>query len=96
MKIMKKAKGLIVYENKNTHELLAFPIEVNDHYIKWVDGAFDWMRETRKAWEDKTIPKKPYRSNSKVCKSCPLVKVCTEAEVGELKIAPLEELSEVM
>lgn len=96
MKILKKAKGMIVYENKNTHELLVFPIEVNGHYIKWVDGAFDWMRSVRKAWEDKTIPKKTYRSNSKVCKNCPLSKVCSEAEVGELKIEPLEELSEAV
>ena len=94
MKIMKKAKGLVVYENKNTHELLAFPIEVNKHYIDWIENAFSWMREVRKAWQDKTIPKKPYRANSKVCKTCPLAKVCADAEVGELKISPLEELSE--
>jgi len=54
------------------------------------------MREVRQAWENKTIPKKNYRNNSKVCKACPLQKDCALAEPGEIKIASLEELSETM
>jgi CRISPR/Cas system-associated exonuclease Cas4 (RecB family) len=96
MKILKKAKGVLIYENKNNHELLIFTVEVNDTYREWVDYAFDWMRGVRKAWEDKTIPKKTYRSNSKICKNCPIQKTCVAAEVGSLLIKPLEELSEVM
>lgn len=96
MKILKKAKGVLIYENKNNHELLVLPIEVNDHYIEWVEYAFDWMRTVRKAWEDKTLPMKNYRSNSKICKNCPLSKICATAEVGSVKIKSLEELSEVM
>jgi len=53
MKILKKAKGVLIYENKNNHELLAIPVEVNEYYIKWVDQAFEWMRTVRKAWEIK-------------------------------------------
>ena len=96
MKILKKAKGALIYENKNNHELLVLPINVNDHYIEWVDTAFEWMRTVRKAWEDKTLPMKNYRSNSKICKNCPLAKVCATAEVGSIKIKSLEELSEIM
>lgn len=96
MKILKKARGVLLYENKNNHELLALPVEVNEHYIKWVDYAFDWMRTVRKAWENKTLPKKNYRSNSKICKNCPLSKTCATAEAGSIKIESLEELSEVM
>ena len=96
MKILKKAKGVLIYENKNNHELLVLPVEVNDHYIRWVDYAFDWMRAVRKAWEDKTLPKKNYRSNSKICKNCPLNKVCATAEAGSIKIESLEELSEAV
>jgi hypothetical protein len=58
--------------------------------------AFQWMRDVRKAWEDKTLPTKNYRSNSKICKNCPIKKACGEAGVGVIKIASLEELSEVM
>jgi len=96
MKILKKAKGVLIYENKNNHELLVLPVDVNDHYINWVEYAFDWMRTVRKAWEDKTLPMKNYRSNSKICKNCPLAKICATAEVGSVKIESLEELSEIM
>lgn len=94
MKILKKAKGVIIYENKNNHELLAIPVEVNDYYIGWVNKAFDWMREVRRAWEDKLLPKKNYRSNSKICKTCPLAKVCDAAGEGKIKINSLEPLDE--
>jgi len=94
MKILKKARGILIYENKNNHELLAIPVEVNDYYIKWVDQAFEWMRTVRKAWESKTLPIKNYRSNSKICKTCPLAKVCASAGEGDIKIKSLEPLDE--
>jgi CRISPR/Cas system-associated exonuclease Cas4 (RecB family) len=94
MKILKKAKGVLIYENKNNHELLVLPVEVNDHYRRWVDQAFDWMRAVRKAWVDKTLPTKNYRSNSKICKSCPIQKACAEAGAGELKLKSLEPLED--
>jgi CRISPR/Cas system-associated exonuclease Cas4 (RecB family) len=96
MKILKRPKGVMIYENKNNHELLLIPVDVNDHYRRWVDQAFDWMRLVRKTWEDRTLPTKNYRSNSKICKSCPIKKACESAGPGVLKIAPLEILSETL
>jgi CRISPR/Cas system-associated exonuclease Cas4 (RecB family) len=96
MKILKKAKAVLIYENKNNHELLAIPVVVNDYYIKWVNDAFDWMKEVRKSWEDKLLPKKNYRSNSKICKTCPLAKVCASAGEGEVKIKSLEPIDETL
>lgn len=96
MKILKKARAVIIYENKNNHELLAIPVTVTDYYRKWIDQTFDWMREVRKAWEDRLLPKKNYRSNSKICKTCPLAKVCASAGEGEIKINSLEPLDENM
>lgn len=96
MKILKKAKAVLIYENKNNHELLVIPVEVNDHYRKWVDYAFDWMRTVRRAWENKELPKKNYRSNSRICKTCPLKNVCAEAGEGSVKIESLEALSEAV
>lgn len=96
MKILKKAKGVLIYENKNNHELLVIPVEVNDHYRKWIDEAFEWMRVVRKSWEVKELPTKNYRANSKVCKNCPIRKACDEAGAGVVKIASLEELSETL
>jgi len=92
MKILKKDLGALIYENKNNHELLVIPVEVNDHYRRWVDQAFDWMRTVRKSWENKELPQKTYRANSKICKVCPLQKTCAEAETGVVKIKPLELL----
>lgn len=96
MKILKSARGVLIYENKNNHDMIAFPIEVNDVYRNWVDYAFEWMRSVRNAWETQQLPKKNYRSNSKICKTCPVKEACSAAPVGEIKIESLEELSEVM
>lgn len=96
MKILKKARAVLIYENKNNHDLLIIPVEINDYYKKWVNAAFDWMKDVRKAWEDKALPTKNYRSNSKICKTCPLTKVCADAGVGEIKIKSLEPLDETL
>jgi len=94
MKILKQEKGALIYENKNNHELLILPVTVNDHYRRWVDQAFDWMREVRKSWEKQELPQKTYRSNSKICKNCPIQLACAEAETGVVKIKPLELLQD--
>jgi len=96
MKVLQKAKGVLIYENKNSHDLLVFPIEVNNHYIEWIDKTFDWMRRVRQSWKDKQIPQKNYRSNSKICKGCPLKTACAIADPGTIKIEPLEKLSEAV
>lgn len=96
MKILKKAKAVLIYENKNNHDLLILPVEVNDYYIGWVDRAFDWMREVRKAWVDRTLPEKNYRSNSKICKTCPISKICADAGTGDIKLRSLEPIDETM
>jgi CRISPR/Cas system-associated exonuclease Cas4 (RecB family) len=98
MKILGKSKGVLIYENKNNHELLAFPIEVTpgSYYVGWVNQTFEWMRTVRKAWTDRTMPEKNYRSNSKICKTCPLSKVCAEAGKGDIKIKSLEPLDETL
>lgn len=94
MKILQKKKAVLIYENKNNYELLVIPVEINDYYISWVNQAFDWMREVRKAYTDKQLPEKVYRSNAKICKSCPLSKVCADAGKGDIKIKSLEPLNE--
>lgn len=96
MKVLKKAKGVLIYENKNNHDLIAFPIEVTPYYKEWIETTFEWMRTVRKAWTDKTFPQKNYRSNSKICKNCPLKAVCDKSEAGVIKIPSLEGLSETV
>jgi CRISPR/Cas system-associated exonuclease Cas4 (RecB family) len=96
MKILKKDKAVLIYENKNNHELLILPVELNDYYARWVDQAFDWMKEVRKAWTDRTLPEKNYRSNSKICKTCPISKMCAEAGIGDIKLKSLEPIDEAL
>jgi CRISPR/Cas system-associated exonuclease Cas4 (RecB family) len=96
MKVLGRSKGIIIYENKNNHELLLFPIEVNDHYRKWIDNTFEWMNSVSDAWKNKQLPIKNYRSNAKICKTCPVKKACDSAGDGIIKITSLEELSEAV
>lgn len=98
MKILNKTKGVLIYENKNNHDLLVLPVEVTpgSYYISWVNQAFDWMRTVRKAWTDRTLPEKNYRSNSKICKTCPIQAACAEAGKGEIKIKSLEPIDETL
>lgn len=93
MKILGKRLGVLIYENKNSHELHAITVEPTPEYIAWADYAFDWMRKVRAQWESGEIPKKPYRANSKVCKGCPLAATCAVSEAGKTKIDPLEPLA---
>lgn len=94
MKVWGVGKGVMIYENKNNHELLTLPVVVNDNYRNWVNKTFDWMKVVYKSWQDKELPQKPYRSNSKICKVCPIQKACAEAEAGTVKIKPLELLKD--
>lgn len=88
MKIYKKKNGILLYENKNTHELLAIPVNITQKHVDFIDYLFGWMREVRKAWEDRNLPEVPFRSNNvKVCQNCPLQRACKEAPVGDIKIA---------
>ena len=88
MKIYKKKNGILLYENKNTHEMLAVPVNINKNHVEFVDYLFDWMREVYASWVDKKLPEVPFRSNDiKICQACPLQAACKEAPVGDVKIA---------
>jgi len=96
MKVLGRSKGIIIYENKNNHELLLFPIEVNDNYRSWINNTFDWMNEVHASWKNKELPIKNYRTNSKICKKCPVKKACDDAGAGVIKIKSLESLIETV
>lgn len=88
MKIYKRKKGVILYENKNTHDLLAIPINITQSHVDFVDYLFDWLKEVYSAWKDKTIPAVPFKNNDiKICQACPVQEACKSAPVGDVKIA---------
>ena len=97
MALLKSKLGLFFYLNKNSYDNLIIPFVMDDKTQAYVDYLFDWMRTTRKAFEENTLPNyfAGKRSNSKVCSSCPVKKVCDQA--GEVRGGvdiPLLELPE--
>ena len=83
MKIRKAAQGVFIYENKNTQELCLIPIRVNDRYIKIIDDLFDWLRETRAAYENETLPTRVATKSTPMCKNCPVKDTCWENKPDE-------------
>lgn len=86
MKILKHQLGAIIYENKNTHELLVIPVVPTQKDVDAVNYLFDWMRRVRKAFDDKQLPERISRQGTKMCSQCPLEKVCDSREKGDIKI----------
>lgn len=78
MKIRRAAQGVFIYENKNNQELCLIPIRVNDRYIKIIDELFEWLRETRAAYENETLPKRVGTKSTPMCKGCPVRNTCWE------------------
>ena len=78
MKIRKAAQGVFIYENKNTQELCLIPIRVNDRYIAIIEDLFSWLRETRAAYENATLPKRVATKSTPMCKNCPVKDTCWE------------------
>jgi hypothetical protein len=50
------------------------------------------MRKVKKAFDDQQLPERGYRKDSKVCKSCPIEKVCDSKDKGVIKIERRKEL----
>jgi len=76
MHALGKNKGFVLYENKNTQQILVIPVIMNDHNKKELEDAFGWMREVRAAWEAGTPPKPVFQQRNKICQSCPVYRQC--------------------
>jgi len=70
--------GLILYENKNDHEKVLIPVQMNRLNREKIDFVLNWMREVYTVYENDEIIKNPYRKNSKVCSGCPIKNWCFE------------------
>lgn len=92
MKVRKAAHGVFIYENKNTQELCLIPVRVNDRYISIIDELFGWLRETRAAYENGTLPARVSTKSSTMCKNCPVRKTCwaKDAADGDVEIQKYE------
>ncbi|MCA1799697.1 MAG: PD-(D/E)XK nuclease family protein [Actinobacteria bacterium] len=93
MRLRNAESGFFLYEDKNTHEMLVMPVYLDDKNKEIVDNSLQWMREVRQLWEDRTLPKNPYRANSKVCKKCPVRATCFDAEQYDEGVIDFDELT---
>lgn len=95
MKILGSDLGFIMYENKNSYEKLLIPVHMDEVNTETIENAFAWMRETREAFDNSQLPKyfKGRRSNSKICKECPVKAVCDETGDGVVDIPLLKDYS---
>lgn len=89
-------RGFVLYENKNTQELLAIEIRLED-YREYADEIIGWMKKVYQnyalsTYEDGHVPLRPfYSAKSKECKTCPVRVACYEKWTeGEVDLPALE------
>lgn len=82
--------GLLLYEDKNDHQKLLIPVEMTDENLAKVEKVVQWMRKVRKTYEDGLLPKNLFRSNSKVCKECPVRQWCKDQPEGDTEVEVLK------
>ncbi len=82
--------GLLLYEDKNDHRKLLIPVQMTEKNRAAVEKVVAWMREVHKVYTDGKLPKNPFRSNSKICKECPLQKWCYSQPEGDIDVEVLK------
>lgn len=91
MKVLGLNKGFLLYENKNSQQLLIIPVTWNVANTKLVDDTLEWMNKVYGNWEAGTLPTRPFKSEkSVVCKTCPFTKKCWSDEDGVVDLPVLE------
>ncbi len=90
MKVLGLNKGFILYENKNTQNLLILPVVWNVANKKLIEETFQWMEDVYENWTNGELPTRPFRANSKVCSQCPFTKHCWNDEEGTVTLPTLE------
>lgn len=88
--ILDERYGILLYEDKNDHQKLLIPVEMTDSNREKVESVFDWMRTVFSAYKQGQLPKNPFRSNSKICKECPVQKWCFSQPEGDTDIPVLK------
>jgi CRISPR-associated protein Cas4 len=89
MYLLEEQYGALLYENKNDHTKLLIPVEMTELNRFKVEKVIAWMRMVYANYKKDELPENPYRSNSKVCKDCPIREWCFSKEKGTIKLATL-------
>lgn len=90
MKVEGIDEGFVLYENKNTNELLAIPVVMSEINKNYIDYVFDWMKEVHMAWRNKEHIKRGYTKSTWQCKGCPVLEMCNSMDPKGRKIDNLK------
>lgn len=90
LKATGKRRGFLLYQNRNDMRFCVIPVELDEANEAILEEVFGWMRRVYKAYEDNTLPQRPFRKHNKICQSCPLFEPCWSGEPGEIKIEKME------
>lgn len=92
MKVLEIDEGFVMYENKNTQEIIIIPVAMNDSNRQLINEVFEWMREVYSAYTDNTLPERGFSKSSYQCKNCPVRAKCWKElkdEEGDVHIRNL-------
>lgn len=94
MHIKRFKYGMLVYEDKDKHDMYAVPIAMEGSIKDYTKDLVAWMNEVYETvtGDDKQLPKRAFTEKSKECKYCPVKKICWDDEEGEVEIRRQPEL----
>lgn len=95
MMIEEVDKGVLLYENRGTLQILPIMVKMNEKNRKILEDALGWMRSVHSHWESGgEIPKRPWTRRNKACKTCPVFDTCwdIDAPMGEPATGPMPEV----
>lgn len=83
LKATGKKRGFLLYVNKNDQSMLVIPVELDTTNEKIIDEVLEWLRTTRAAYDNETLPMIPFtrarsagEPTNKICRACPVQKDC--------------------
>lgn len=92
-----RQRGFLLYVNKNDETMLVIPVEMDAHNSELLDNVFEWLRTVRKAYDDDTMPKIPFRRSKEtglpsnnICRNCPVRQTCFTGPEGTVLIPLME------
>lgn len=94
MYLLGERYGCLLYENKNDHHKLMIPVEMTEENKAKIERALEWMRMVYANYKAGELPENNFRSNSRVCKSCPIKNWCFAQEKGTIKLSNLSYAEE--
>lgn len=86
MRLLNIENGVLIYINRNSMNIALIPLSLKEN-LTIVDECLDWMRNVE---SNSILPTRPFRKNSKECKSCPVLEACKVLPAGEIDISPMQ------